>query len=258
MQYRIEIGSNSSNIQYVINDIYDGQTLPQRFENAIALLGPYVYFYLFLLLSLPVLTTRFRHIVVFLIFPYSLLWAFYLSYEPRNLAVAFPLVGLASGVALESWLARRSTKKKPAARVKVPAYALAGVGLLVVLLLGWALDGQSLIDKQLKEQRLIFQASLNDKLYRYFSRQDGPEPIITDYPIDWLPDLKGYWRLERFENYEAYQATLLKHPQVELVLIPIVGIDQRILDEIYAFIESGFYEQILVDGNYLLVRIPPR
>ncbi len=258
MQYWIINGGNTSNIQYVINDIYKGQTLPQRFVAALALLGHYVYFYIFLFLSLPVLNMRFRQIVVFLIFPYSMLWAFFLSYEPRNLAIAFPLVALCVGVAVETWVGRLTGFSKKPSRTKVPAYAILLAGLLALGAGTFLVTGDVLVEQQIKEQRQIFQATLNEKLYRYFSRTNGPEPVITSYPIGWLPGLEETWRLERFRDYDTYQATLSTYPEIELVLIPIVGVDSRILDEIYQLIQAGTYEQIFVDGNYMLVRIPPR
>jgi hypothetical protein len=258
MQYRIVYGGNTSNIQYVINDIYKGQTLPQRFVAALALLGGYVYFYIFLFLSLPVVNTRFRQIVVFIIFPYSILWAFFLSYEPRNLAIAFPLVALCVGVAAENWVGRLTSIQRKPLRTKVPAYAVLLISLMALGAGTLFVSGDALVAQQVKEQRLIFQASLNEKLYRYFSRTNGPEPVITGYPLDWLPGLEGIWRLERFRDYDAYQVSLAEYTDAELILIPIVGVDSRILDEVYQFIQAGTYEQILVDGNYMLVRIPPR
>ncbi|MEX1071975.1 MAG: hypothetical protein WEC37_05045 [Anaerolineales bacterium] len=258
MQYGIIYGGNTSNIQYVINDIYQGKTLPERFIAAIALLDHYVYFYIFLLLSLPVLNSRFRQIVIFLIFPYSILWAFFLSYEPRNLAIAFPLVALCVGIAVESWMGRLTRLSKTSSKLTVPVYAVVLVGLLALGAGTFVVNSEALIDQQIKEQRLIFQATLNEKLYRYFSRTNGPEKVITSYPIGWLPGLEDTWRLERFRDYDAYQATLNRYPDIELVLIPVVGVDSRILEEIYQFIQAGTYEQIFVDGNYMLVRIPPR
>lgn len=258
MQYRIIYGGNTSNIQYVINDIYKGQTLPQRFVAALALLDHYVYFYIFLLVSLPVLNTRFRQIVVFLIFPYSILWAFFLSYEPRNLAIAFPLVALCVGIAFESWVGRLTNILKWPSRAKVPVYGVLLVSLFALAAGTLFVTGDALIEQQIKEQRLIFQSTLNEKLYRYFSRTNGPEQVITSYPIGWLPGLEDTWRLERFGDYDTYQLTLARLPDVELILIPTVGVDSRILEEIYQLIQAGTYEQILVDGNYMLVRIPPR
>lgn len=258
MQYWIINGGNSSNIQYVINDIYKGQTLPQRFVAALALLDHYVCFYIFLFLSLPVLNSRFRQTAVFIIFPYSILWAFFLSYETRNLAIAFPLVALCVGVAFESWVGRFKNILKWPSRAKVPVYGALLVGLLALGAGTLFITGDALIEQQIKEQRLIFQATLNEKLYRYFSRTNGPEQVITNYPIGWLPGLEAIWRLERFRDYETYQTTLATYPEIELVLIPIIGVDSRILDEIYQLIQEGTYEQILVDGNYMLIRIPPR
>lgn len=258
MEYRILFGGNTSNIDYVISDIYEGQTLVERFLTAVVSLGNYAYLYAFLLLSLPVLNKTFRHIVILLIFPYSVLWALFLSYEHRNLAIAFPLIGLCVGIGIEKWVKRIRLALTGRRNIEFPAYAALLAVLLILGLGTLRIDGEQITQKQLTEQRQIFEAELNDKLYRYFSRANGPEPVITSYPIGWLPELKGYWILERFQDYEAYRQSLTRYPNVELILVPMIGVDQRILVEIQQEIEEGVYLPIFQEANYMLVRIPPR
>jgi hypothetical protein len=258
MQYQILYGGNVSNIQYVINDIYDGMSLWQRFVFAVQGLGSYVWLYAFAILSLFVLPVPLRQLTVLAILPFSILWALFLSYEHRNLAIAFPLLSMTVGVAAENWVNRLKACGKRAAKAPVPAY---GVMLVAGLLLGLGslvVNADDLLQQQIKEQRLIFHATVNDKLYDYFNSENGPEPVITGYPIDWLPDLEGMWRGENFEDYEAYQANLLRYDDSTLLLIPAVGIDERILAEVLQNIEDGVYELIFVEQSYMLVRIPPR
>lgn len=258
MQYRIMFGGNTSNIQYVISDIYKGQTLPERFVAAVNSLGSYVYYFIFALISLIVLDKRFRHIVVLFIFPFSILWAFFLSYEHRNLAVALPLLAMVVGVAAEAWVMRLRAWLGKRRELRTPAFA---VIVLAALLLGAAslvVNDDTLIERQMSEQRKIFEETLNVKIYRYFSSADGPEPIITSYPVAWLPGLESTWVLERFDNYAAYQQTLQNNAAVALLLVPLSGIDDQILAEIQQKIQVGTYELIFTEANHMLVRIPPR
>jgi hypothetical protein len=253
MEYQIFTGGNTSNIQYVINDIYKGQTYTQRFLAAIQLIGSFVYFFVFLIPSLFVLNNKFRQIVAFLIFPFATLWALFLSYEPRNLAIAIPLVAMSTGVAFESWLSLLKVSFK--ARLRLPAYALF---LLVLAALGLGtldLGDQKLVEKQIYEQRRIFLTELNLKMYRYFSRIHGPQPVITNYPLDWLPGFNGIWRYERFLDYGTYKQNLLHYSDANLILVPTVGIDPRITSDIQDRINAGTYQLIFTESEYMLVLI---
>lgn len=257
--YRIRFGGNSSNIQYVISDIYEGQTLPERFVSAVLGLGRYAYLYAFALISLIVLKSRFRQILLFVILPFSVLWALFLSYEHRNLAVALPLLALVVGVSAEAWITRLSASAEARPESRVPSFALLGVLVLALAAGTLALDSETLIQHQLSEQRQIFRSSLNDEIYRYFNHENGPEPVITSYVIGWLPGLEHTWILERFDDYDRYQATLKSHPDVELLLVPLLTVrDPLILEEIQANIDSGLYTLIFTESDHMMVRIPPR
>ena len=248
----ISRGEYTSNIQYVINDIYEGLTLPERFVAALHSLGKYVYIYVFLILSLPFMDRAYRWLIVTIILPYSILWAFFLSYEHRNLAIAFPLVGIAAGIGAEKIFERIRF-----ARVKV--YAIP-VLLAASLLLGSAVySAERLTQQQIGLQKDIFRTQLNRRLYTYFDNQGGPQKVITDYnPINWLPGLEGIGIKELFRDYPSYQATLLGRPDVVLLLVPESTRDPRIIEEIMEKIGSGIYDLIFTQAGYLLVHIPPR
>jgi hypothetical protein len=258
VEFRILSGSSTSAIQNAIYDIHQGRTLPERFVAAVDSLGGYIFFFIFALLSLLVLDNTFRQIVVFLILPFSILWALFLGYEDRNLAVAIPLLSMVVGVAAENWFVRlrAGVGKRPVLRL--PALAVLILGALILGGSTLPVDDEILIQRQLSEQRKIFEPALNDKLYRFFSREGGPEPIITNYPVGWLPGLEDIWRNEIFQDYDAYRKTLQRFPDVTLILVPTLGINQEILDELQQFIDVGTYQVIFREGAYILVRIPSR
>jgi len=258
IEYQILTGGNTSAIQYVIYDIYQGRTLPERFVVAVASLGSYAFFFAFVLLSLFVLDNTFRQVVILLVLPFSILWAFFLSYEHRNLAVALPLLAMSVGVAVEAWILRIRAALGKRRELRIPLFALLALGALVLAAGSLLVNDEALVQRQLSEQRQIFEATLNQKLYRYFSRADGPEPIITSYPVGWLPELEMMWRLERFQDYDSYQQSLLTYTDANLLLVPLSGIDQRILAEIQQRIAAGTYQLIFTEANYRLVRIPLR
>jgi hypothetical protein len=258
MEYRILFGGNESNIDYVITEIYKGQTLPERFVAAVDSLGSYVWYFAFAIVSLLVLSNEFRQLAILMILPFSILWAFFLSYEHRNLAVALPLLAMTVGVATEAWVARIRAAVGTRRALRVPAYAAAVLGVVLLGAGALVFTDEAITARQISEQRLIFEPTLNQKLYRYFSSHDGPEPVITSYPVGWLPDLEAQWRFERFQDYDAYQATLAAHPDVTLILLPLLRADPSIVAEVQANIASGLYQLEFSDVDYILVRIPPR
>jgi hypothetical protein len=138
---------------------------------------------------------------------------------------------------------------------------VAGVlaALAVVLALGTLfVNGEAIIQKQIKQQRLIFEPLVNDQLYTYFREQGGPELVISSYPVGWLPELEAYWHNERFNDYAEYRAALERFPEAQLLLLRTDNSDERIWAEIQAGLADGTYSEIFTQGNYILVRIPTR
>jgi hypothetical protein len=82
--------------------------------------------------------------------------------------------------------------------------------------------------------------------------------VITSYPVGWLPGLEEIWIHQRFLDYGDYEMTLRFNPQVQLILVPIYTPDPRIIAEIWQRINSGEYQLILSEANYMLIKIPPR
>lgn len=258
IEYNILTGQSTSNIEYVINDIYDGQSYFERFMAAIQSLRGYAYWFVFLGISLLVLPRELQQLAILVIFPFSILWAVFLSYEHRNLAVVFPLLSMTVGVAAQSWLERFNhflRARKP--KLAMPLIVLLLIPLAIVGLNSIAVSSEDLIVRQITEQRKIFEPTLNQKLYTYFARTGGPQPVITDYPIGWLPDLNGIWLSERFESMASLQQWL-DQGAANLMLIPVDGVDQEILDFVQQQLDEGTYELIFTEANYRLIYINSR
>ncbi len=258
MEYGILVRGNPSNIQYVITDIYKGQTLPERFVAAVDSLGTYIYFYVFAFISLLVLNNRFRQLLILVVFPFSILWAFFLSYEFRNLAVALVLLSMVVGVAVEDWVLRLRTLFGDRPKLRYPAFAAILIGLLALGIGTLTWNDERLVQRQISQQRQIFEPALNDKLYKYFSHAEGPERVITNYPIGWLPDLEDLWVNERFLDLDEYHQVLANYPDVTLLLVPLTTSDPRIIDEVWANVNAETYQIIFTEADLMLIRIPPR
>jgi hypothetical protein len=258
MEYRIIYGGNPSNIQYVITDIYKGQTLPDRVVAAVDSLRSYIWYFVFVVLSLIVLDNKYRQLVILVILPFSILWAFFLSYEFRNLAIALVLLSMTVGVAAEAWLLRLRALWGNRAKIHYPAFAVVIVGLVALGASALMIGEDQIINRQIQQQKLIFEPTLNEKLYTYFSHAEGPERVITNYPIGWLPGLEGLWIQERFLDVHEYEQTLANNPDVTLLLIPLTTADHRIIDLVWENVNLETYSIIFTEANYMLIRIPVR
>lgn len=258
MEYRIIYGGNVSNIQYVISDIYEGQTLPERFVAAVQGLQVYAWVFLFAFVSLLVLDARFRQLLILMVFPFSILWAFFLSYEARNLAVAMPLLAVSVGVSIEAWVARLRSSLHQRLRFRLPAYAWVVVSLFLLGAATLAFRDDAIIARQISQQKLIFEPTLNQKLYRYFTSHNGPEKVISSYPVGWLPNLEELWINERFQEFSSFEETLAEYPDVTLLLFHSLQADPAIVQAVQENMEMGVYQLEFTDNSYFLVRIPSR
>lgn len=255
IEYGILTGQRSSNIDYVISDIYEGQTYWQRFVAAADGLRGYAYLFALLIVSLLVLPREFVQLSLFIVIPFSILWAVFLSYEHRNLAVVFPLLSMTVGVAVQTWLERLNAfLRVRKLKLAVPAFVLLLLALGLVAVDTLAVSSEVLIVQQITEQRKINEPILNQKLYTYFARTGGPRPVITDYPIGWLPDLEDTWILERFSSLGSLQSKIESHA-ADLILIPVSGVNQAVLDLVQQNLDDGTFELILTEANYRLIYI---
>ncbi|MQC26602.1 MAG: hypothetical protein DWG76_04020 [Chloroflexi bacterium] len=247
---KIQQGNYSSNIQYVTNDIYEGATLAQRFASALSSLDTFILVYFFVIAALLVMNRAQRWLTILVTLPYTALWAFYLSYEHRNLAIAFPLVGMAAGMGAQGLLERLNFE-----RLRNWAAPLL---VLAVLVGGSLIYTDATINRvQIDQQKAIFQPQVNRRLYAYFENRGGPETVISDYPVGWLPGLREYWVIDRFMDYEAYRERLQRNPDVGLLLISS-GAKPEIYQDVLGRIESGEYDVQFTVGEYMLLRIPLR
>lgn len=248
----IRAGEFSSNIQYVITDIYEGASILERLQNSWTALGSYAYLYLLLLFTLPFMDRAFKWITLALVYPYSILWGMFLSYEFRNLAIVFPLMGIALGVGFQQWLAGVNI-----ARIRKAILQLMPLMLLLGLLWGArTFTSHYLVKLQVDGERKIFNSEINRKLFIYFGNHGGPGVVLSPYPLGWLPGLNSFWVNTRFADYDAYQATLIETSEIEYLLI-FDRADELIYSEVLRRIESGEYDRLFVEGEYMFVDLDP-
>jgi hypothetical protein len=193
-------GLDSTNFSYLTHGIYEGAPVWQRILSAYTQMGRYGPLFLFTLLATVWQKPLYRRLTWAVAFPGVLLWAAFYSYDTRNIALALPFFGLAAGMAIEglavcllSGLERLRVERGPSW-----IWVLLAVGVL--LLPALRLNDTRLLDLQENKQRRIFNARLNEQLYAFFEVQGFDGRILTNYPVDYLPGMRGLQRSFWFDD----------------------------------------------------------
>jgi len=180
------------------------------------------------------------------------LWSLFLSYDLRNLTIAFPFLGLAIGIGL--------------ARIPVLG-RLRGVTILGIVViglgaLGHSLNGGVLIDRHVALQKKIGHAQLNELLLDYRNKSGIDKKILSNYQmLNYVPGFEGSLHIQYFENSQidpgnelaAFRENI-NRPEVGFVLFPIWA-GGPVLDEVNLKIASGGLQEIFREQGYIFSRI---
>ena len=199
--------------------------------------------------ALFLLEGAYRWLVILLVIPFSLLWAGYFSYDTRNLALIFPVWGLAAGLCLERLI---KIGFDLVLRLKVErSKAYIGVILLVLALIGlsFAYPAAALKEKQTAQQKQIFNASLNAQLYDYIGQVGNNIKILTNYPIEFLPGLENLEVNYSFTDYASFNQQI-SQPEINYLLIP-VNVDDAIKRSVTQNLDNGNYRLIFEDDHFI-------
>jgi hypothetical protein len=238
-------GEDASEIAYLTEGVYHGQNILERFSHAAQSLGKYGLLLAFLVPALILLDSTLRWLVVLVVLPFAAIWMVYFSYDTRNLALIFPLWGLAAGMAMDRLV---GMALKLAARLKAPrlrAYWLSLLALAGLLALTVTFPTAQLQQKQVDQQKQIFNSGLNAKLYDYISQVRPGIKILTNYPIAFLPGLENnqvnYW----YTDYASFDK-LRSQPDIEYLLMPD-NADPAIATDVEKNLNRGIYRLIFED-----------
>jgi len=255
-EYRIFTGINETNVLYLIGERHEGRALFERFIRAAVMLEKYIYLYIFILILLPFLDITFKWITIIILVPYSLIWALGFSTFARNLAIAMPFLGMVTGLCAQKSLdfGERLISWLKISRIKI--FFILIFVFITISVSGQFLTDARLINHQNEQQKEILQSSVNHRIYAYFEEIGEYEPIMTNYPIRYLPGLENMQiPIGNFADYDFYQWTKKQNPEVRLMLIFRGRAADDVKKEINSNIEQGNYELIFKNGAYMLVRI---
>jgi hypothetical protein len=255
-EYRIFQGAVETNVSYLLGDRHDNRNLIERFTRAVGMLEKYAFLYPLILLTLPFLESTMIWVILTLLLPYSLIWALAFSTFPRNLSIALPILGLATGFGVQKMIEFGSKIIKNLRIGKLRLYFGFVLLLFSALAAGLFISDETLLQKQEEQQKNILLGYINRQIYDYFEETGNFEPIMTNYPIRYLPGMEDLQiDIDNFSNYNVYHQVIDNHPDVNLMLVFENRADERVLDEIEEKIDNGDFDLIFKDGKYSLVRI---
>lgn len=258
-EFRIQAGTIDTNVGYLMGARHQGRDLFERFVRAVGLLEEYAILYIFILFLLPFLDSALIWVTITLLIPYSLIWVFAFSTFPRNLAISLPLLGMMTGLSAQRLIdfIKHITQKIELGKLK---FYVVIVGLAGLVMAGsFYFQDERLINHQEEQQKGALLSYINQQIYDYFEEIGQFQPIMTNYPIRYLPGMEDLQiDIDNFSNYNTYLQVIQNHPEVRLLLLFENTADDLVMQDIHQKIEQGDFELIFKDGKYSLIKINNR
>ncbi|MFN2146253.1 MAG: hypothetical protein ACK2T7_12945 [Anaerolineales bacterium] len=258
-EIRIRMGLNEPNIDILTGaDLHGGRTYLERAIRGFDSLGIYQVLLPLALISLPLIEKNFRRVAYLMVFPYTILWLFLFSYAVRNLAMVFPFLAITVGMGLyrlmEISLGWGEKIKLPALRT---VFYLIPIFLLVIGA-GQILTDEKLTAMQIEDQKSALLPNLNHRLYDLFAEEGAAGPIMTQYPLEFLPELGDYKISEPFTIYKEFYQNFSAHPEARYFLVWDQYAKGEVTDQIAVFEEVGAIEFLFKEYNLKLYRVLDR
>lgn len=244
----IYLGLDESEV--LLNAAYAAQVhgnvgLLTQITQAIQTFGAYLVLFPLILCTLPLLPSLVRWLFALFILPFPIVWAVMASYTTRNLAILFPILALASGLAVEA-LVRLFLKLLTQLQIGKWKFALLPTvlsGLLLVLTLSYS--DSRIYTEDMAARQAVFSPSLNRELQRLFS--ENPNMLVlTNYPVGYVLGVENsqisFWYTDALEFEHMLQNRDITH-----LLVPSTGIPTKTWDRIEQMAASGELTFLLQD-----------
>jgi hypothetical protein len=180
--------------------VHRGRSLPERLARSWELweadLSPPVLSAVVLCVGASLAARRALPLTLGITIPFTLIWALYFSYDRRNLALAFPYIGISAGIgAAFVWdqVAQRWKRLAPPWRRWLGGAAVALVAVATPWIFGADLERAH--DRRLRE---VGNPKLNAFLYAYHAQHGFEGRIFTNYRVlSVLPELRDHVYFDR-------------------------------------------------------------
>ncbi len=220
-----------------------------RLANAFLNLGKYFIPYLFLIPAFFLVGRRYRILIVLFLIPFSILWGVIASYSERNLSITFVSVAIVAGLGMEAIL---EFAFRLLDQIKIGKLSSLFLLLLIILPLGffaWRLTDQKLTAAWEKAQNNIFSPEINEQLRALDRSNPACKRILTNYPVDYLPGMKGMQFNFYFAEYDRYLVHI-QEPDICWMLVPNYA-NYQVQDDIAEKIKTGQYKLLFSTENWV-------
>lgn len=252
-QIQIWGGVEKSEVTMIISatdHAFQSTDIPTRFLNIIRTMDKYFYLFALIVPFSFFVDPLLRALNLCLALPMFVSWAIFASYDFRNFAIILPVFAMSSGLNIQlvvDWLFKLF-RKISFEKVKVK-YVIIALLILIFALGYFVFPADLLLAKHSEQVMQTFSTAINQKLVDALGDEEGEYTILTNYPLDYLPDLNCDKISTLFNDYYAYQNDI-ENSGVDYLLIPNYA-DQQILDDISQKISSGEYELIFEDDSWI-------
>lgn len=217
--------------------------------NGLKSLGNPLAIFLFLIPALLVVENYWRWITLTIVLPFTLIWAFYASYDTRNLTMMLPLAAVIAGMGVmgfAEWVLTLSQKLKLG---KLPVAVMPALLALAVIGLTIVFPREKLLSAQVEQQKQIFSPQINTQLYEYQAANGLQGKILTNYPVHYLPDLAGFQIVFWYQDAAQLQAYLAQE-EVQYLLYP-ANSSPAVLAMIEEQIALGKLRVVFTNSDYI-------
>ena len=221
-QHNINLGLNTSEIDYVTNSIYKGQPYMARFTQA--LLHRPSYFIL-AIISLPALKLKGYKWATISGIVFLIIWALFFSYDTRNFALGIPLLAIGAGascVSLAKWLPK--IKVNPHFIVLTRPINKLVFAVLPIIVFSSLIPDHLLIQLQNLQQEKVGIEQYNKALYRAFEKYGEGSVISNDGLMPYASHMpKNVLFYYDFYNHSVHNELLfielLSEPSLRYIIV---------------------------------------
>jgi len=281
-------GRDFSTLRFLLVDIHHDAGLWERFAGGLGLLRASPVFLLALaaLSLIALFDRRSRWFALGITIPSFLLWAFFFSYDDRNIIMTFPFLAWsgASGTMflmeklraekILAWILSKFpglSRRRPGIRIKLwprHVFFLLAFSIILALIFLAGAYGGTLKEDQVRKQKNIGDGTINEMLYEYLEHNGIEGRIITDYY--WVTALPGFedadgkifLENDRFvvlSNSDSYDLadpnTLADEDTFGFLISDMYFRDEAFRDSFQSKIASGKYSLIFSINGYHFLRI---
>jgi len=240
---------------HFLNPISD-TTQSYNSENIFALLnlglrslGNPFYVSLLVLPSLIVINKFWRLVGLYLVVPYAIIWAIYASYDTRNFSLVIPLIAIIVGLGFQGIFEVLLEIIFKTKITKVPIITIPVILLITIAFGSILFPNEKLLDLQIQKQKQIFSPSLNSQLYDFIDANGLKGEILTNYPLEYLPELNGIQVVYNFKDLDLL-IELIQKENIHYLLYP-ENSDETVLSWIEAEKNSGKINIIFTNSDFI-------